>query len=839
MRRLFSLTLLAYPREFRDEYRASMSDHFASEAQEFGPRSIAESLLTGISMRVENVWRDVVYAVRMNVKAPLYTVVIVAAIALAIATNTVVFALLDAVLLKPLPYANPQQLGLVYQNLQHGKSQAVQMITSAQANAILRASRSFADVTTAGGQGTETSDGAPLKTNPVQNNYFSVLGVRPVVGTLFTKQSSPRDVVISYDLWSKRYDKDPRVVGKRLRLGDAEYSIVGVAPPGMLDPMYGNLVQSDAWTILPHPKGGNVFGVFATGRLKDGVTWQAAQADIARIQRNLKGPAAPFPMSDYATAPLSQTILGNASAFLWMVFAAVTGVLLIACANVANLLLVRASVREGEFAVRSAIGASSRRIASQVLTEALVLAAAGAAIGLGGAWAALPWAKTIVPGNVPRLQEAHVDLSVVLYVCGLLVLVTLVTGMLPAYRPKQKRVRDSAARLRAVLVVVEVAIAFAMSTGFGLMLQSFVSLTSQALGFSPHGVYAATIVYERSMVFSPQLTAVHPETVRSMLQKIRAIPGVQDAAVSTSIPFQNSFNFLFLLPKGWNGDQATAQTPMSAVDVGETFFHLMRIPVLAGHAFVPADYSNANTTSAIVNKAFAQAYYPNRSPIGKLIPLPSGNKGRGWRIVGVVGNTRTLLKIAPQPLIYLPYNGGMGPFYGFAIRTAKPVPNLTSQVQAIVKRAQTAPATVKVDALDDLIAKDASSTRTTLNLLGALAAVALLLGLCGVYSVVAYGTERRFHEIGIRMAVGARARNIVSLILGSALLQAVAGIAAGVVLCAFTTRLLQEQLYQTSPLDAGTLIAAAGVLVACTALAALLPACRAAFSRPVSTLRYE
>lgn len=839
IRRLFSLMLFAYPRDFRERYGASMNDHFEAEGAGNAARTFAEILTTGVMMRLENFWRDVVYALRMNVKAPLFTIVIIAAIALAIATNTVVFALLDAVLLKPLPYANAQQIGLLAQRLEHGKEKAFAPVSTAQADAVARASTTLSSLTASMGQDTVSSAGAAFKRTTVARNYFATLGVQPVLGRFFAAESPERAVVISEDLWRKRYSESASALGQRLPIDGQLYTIIGVAPAGMLDPAYGNLSQSDIWTIIPRPTGDHVYAVFPIVRLKSGVTWEAAQADVARIQRSLHGVNAPFAGNEFSVGPLDQSVFANARGFLWMVFAAVTGLLLIACANVANLLLVRASVRQGEFAVRRAIGASPSRIASQVLTEALLLAATGAAIGLTLAWSALPWAKSIVPGNVPRLQSAHIDFSVLLYVGGLLAAVTLLTGVIPAYRSRQKRARDGASRLRAALVVVQVAIAFAMTTGFGLMLQSFVSLTSVDLGFSPHGVYAAMIAPNRTALFSIQMVSAYPEAVRSMVRQIRAIPGVEDASVATGVPFQNALTMTFLLPRGWNGAEHPApSTPLSVVQVGQSFFHLMRIPLIAGREFETGDFAKSGV-NVIVNHAFAQAFFPNQNLVGRTIRTSDDKGAPVWRIIGVVGDTRSALKGLPQPQLYLPYNGGFGPFYGFAIRTSKEVPGITKQITAILHREQRGPGTVSVVPLDDLIANDASSTRTSLALLGALAAVALLLGLCGVYSVVAYGTERRFHEIGIRMAVGARPADIVRLVLKSSFVQGIAGVVAGLVLCAFTTRLLESELYETSPFDARTLVAVAALLVICTVSAALVPAFRAAFAKPLATLRYE
>jgi putative ABC transport system permease protein len=836
IRRFFTLTLLAYPSDFREQYRTSMYDHFEAEGGGWGRalRTMADVVATALTMRVENLWRDIVYATRMNVKAPLFTVVIVGAIALAIATNTVVFALLNAVLLKPLPYANPQQIGQLWQTT--ANAEIFTALSTDQVQAIARASKSFSSVTGVVSQDSLSSPYGSLKRLAVLPNYFTTLGIRPLVGRFFTAGSSDREAIISYSLWRDRYGGSAQALGQTLTLDRKGYTIVGVAPKDMLDLMFGNVTQSDVWTPLPHARSANLlYAVFPIVRLKDGVSWEAAQADISRIVHNIKGKGAPEPQSTYRTGPLGDSIFASARAFLWMVFAAVTGVLLIACANVANLLLVRGAVREGEFAVRSAIGASSRRIASQVFVEAFLLAAVGAAIGLAAAWLALPWAKANVPGNFPRLQTASIDPAVLLYVIGLLVGVTLLTGMIPAYKPRQKRRSDPAARLRSALVIAEVAIAFALTTGFGLLLHSFVTLTSVPLGFSPHGVYAAMAQPSHNVVFYPKVNASAGQTVRNIVRELREIPGVQDAAVSTAIPFQNAFMMTFLLPRRWNGDANMPSMPVSAGQVGQTYFTLMRIPLITGRAFVESDFKK-NSSNVLINQAFARKYFPHQIAVGRLVRL---SPKEHWRVAGVVGDTRTSLKQLPSPMLYLPYNGGFGPYYGFAIRVSKPVPNLAAQVSAILRRAQPDAGDVSFKSLDDYVAADAAGVRTSLELLGALAAVALLLGLCGIYSVVSYGTERRFHEIGIRVAVGARPQNILSLIVSNALLQGTIGVGAGIVLCAFTTRLLSSELYKTSPLDPATLVGVVAVMIGCTAIAALIPACRAALARPASTLRYE
>jgi ABC-type antimicrobial peptide transport system permease subunit len=284
------------------------------------------------------------------------------------------------------------------------------------------------------------------------------------------------------------------------------------------------------------------------------------------------------------------------------------------------------------------------------------------------------------------------------------------------------------------------------------------------------------------------------------------------------------------LSQGWNGQHGGAPMIVNAIQVGASYFKLLRIPVLAGSGFTETDFRK-KTGSVIVNESFARRYFPRENVIGKRVG--------DWHVVAVVKDVRSSFRNAPAPILYLPFNGGFGPYFGILIRTAHPVPALARQVAAAITRQNPSAGTVSLSSLDDLIAKDASGMRTSLELFGALAAVALLLGLCGIYSVVAYGTERRFHEIGIRLAVGARPWNIISLIIGDALVQGAIGVVAGLVLCGLTMQLLASQLYKTSPLDPPSLAAVIALIIACTGCASAIPAFRAAFARPSATLRYE
>ncbi len=361
-------------------------------------------------------------------------------------------------------------------------------------------------------------------------------------------------------------------------------------------------------------------------------------------------------------------------------------------------------------------------------------------------------------------------------------------------------------------------------------------MTSVPLGFSSQNVYVANIRPNRDTMFTMRMPPQpHTSADQEILRRIRAIPGVLDATAATSVPFQNAFQMNIAISAGWNGEQNGPPLMVGAAQVGPSYFRLLRIPVLAGRGFVPADFSE-NTGSIAVNETFARKYFPQGSPVGRRVRV---GPQETWNVVALVGDTRSSFKQEPQPTVYLPFNGGFGPYFGIAIRTSGPLPGLAKDITSVITTSDPGTGAVDVFSLQDLIAQDAADTRTGMELLGVLAGVALLLALCGIYSVVAYATQRRSHEIGIRVAVGARPGNIVVSILNAALVQGAFGVAVGLLLFAFTARLLAAELYKTAPLDPLALGVVIALMIVCAVAAALLPALRAMRVQPASALRYE
>jgi putative ABC transport system permease protein len=842
LRKVFNALVRVYPRDFREQYGEAMAEHFENERSDGADmrNTIVDVFGTSLRMRFENLSRDLVYAIRMNLRAPLFSIVVVGAIALAIAVNTVAFALLDAVLLKPLPFSNPSQIGFVWSREPSSLDRSISPLSSEQVGILAKASTVFSSAAASMEQDVADPDGLRmLKDQLVTPNYFHTLGVRPEIGRFLSGKKN--EAVISDKMWRERFGASASVLGRPLLLSGTSYTIVGVAPPGMLDPFAGSLVSSDFWTAMPthDPDPDTLYDVFPIVRLRAGIGWQAAQADLDRISpalssvlfaRATRG-SAELPGVTYHTGPISDSVLGPAQTYLWIVFAAVTGVLLIACANVANLLLARGAAREGEFAIRRSLGASPKRVASQVFVETLLLAVGGAVLGVAAARFLLPWAASALPQSFPRLHDAAINTPVLLYVCAMTIAVAFLAGMLPAYRTAMTRDRGSAARLRAALAIAEIAIAFALVTGSGLLLRSFVEISSVPVGFNAQNVYTATVMPKNGF-FTVHPRAARPQTALRLVSRLRALPGVRDAAVATSVPFQNAFimRMLFNKPGTPPGDYADSFSADGS-QVTQSYFRLMGIPLLRGREFEAQDYL-PQAQAIVVNEAFARKYFAGRNPIGEVL------NGRN-RIVGVVGDTRTTHEQPPQPMVYEPFNGLFGPFFTALLRTGRRIPALHAEVTRVMRESDPEGGPVTFDSLDHLVAQDESGIRTSLALLGGLAAAALLLALVGIYSIVAYGVERRFREIGIRMALGAEPGRVLASVIRGALLQASAGIALGLIVSALTTKYLASQLFETSPLDPPTLIGVAALLAFCTALAALVPGIRAAITAPAAILRYE
>jgi putative ABC transport system permease protein len=838
MNTLLRFALACCPREFRDNFESDVS----YDATHAGRRVFAEAadvFAAGIAMRFESLWRDLAFAARTLAKSRMYATVVVTAIALAIACNASVGSVLEGIVLRPLPYPNADRLVNVAYS---ASTPEFSYLDSRDFRAGQRTLRAF---------GVRHGDSATLSriTSPVtiegsqiDEGYFNVLGARTQIGRLFTAADlGKKNVVISDSLWRKYFGASPAAIGRTLTLDNDAFRIVGVLQQGFRDISPRGLNEGDYWVpidprgMLATERGYNSSD--AWGLLRPGVSVRAANADAVRVMRDIvhRYPADHVSWVGGSSVSLAlDQIVGSVRAMVWLTYAAALVLLIIACANVINLTLVRTAARERELVMRTALGASRSRIAAQLTTEMAVLSALGGAIGLVLGWAALRFFAALGTQLIPRWQDVRMDGALIAYVCTLLVLVSIATGVVPAllYR------RDLAAGLKAAgrngdlsgakrvrigMVIVEIALALGLVTAAGLTVRSFVTLTRANLGFDPRNVYVIVL---------PSLTKA--PVIERVVSSLRAMPGIVDAAGSKHLPFESGSTLGLSIP----GRSGRELTNFNAVD--PAYFRVMKIPLLRGRDFTPLDGPHGQSV-AIVNESFAREFFGTVDAVGRRIEpgTKNANTPSSVRtIVGVVGDTRNHFSEPMKPEFYLPVaqleNNGT-----IVVRTD----GSRFAVAAAVKRvfASSAPslAPPEMYSCDALFQQDAGSWHAAALLFGVLAAVALLLALAGIYAVTAYSVSQRTQEFGVRKAIGASDGNVVGGVIADALRQAAVGIALGLAVAAACAQLLKPLLFQTSAFDPLTYVAVVALILGCVLCAALVPAIRATRVQPARALRYE
>jgi putative ABC transport system permease protein len=867
---LFRAVLAVCPPGFRREYGAAMCDDFALALADertvhgfFGALTYAlgamsDLFTTALREYAAMFFRDFSYALRALRKTPSFTAVVVATLALAIGANAAVFSILNAVVLEPLPYADPGRL-IAMDPFTKGHPFNFSLPDFADITAGLGASISNSAAYTSVEAQTLTGRGEPRVLNAIAGTtgLFETLGVRPELGRFATaddaKPGSPKTVVLSDALWRGAFDANPHAIGSLARLNGDAYRVIGVAPPDFRQPNVGRGFQpADVWTVLPRTGAGTQYSrgyhtFDAIARLSPGVTLGAVNASIERIVTELqrRNPAEDATFTASATS-LTDSIVGNARALLFALFAAVSAVLLVACANVANLLLSRASSREREFSVRIAIGASRGRIVAQLLVETFVLALGGGAIGIALAYGIVGAFAASRLSFIPRADHVSVDGASILYTFAIVGFCTLAAGLAPAFGSARRDVAtalrsagrggdaSSGARARNVLVASEIAMTLALVIGAGLVVRSFVALTAQPLGFVASNVRivgpinAAGKRYESDAALYAYMTHVE--------RSVAAVPGVRSVAWAYSVPFNRRNITTDFSIEGHT--YASGHEPEASITaIGASFFDALGATIREGRGFS----SNERAPVAIVNESFARAFISDRSPIGFRI-TPSVSSGSGnpptRTIVGVVNDIKASFNLPSRPTIYVPMADLPFPASSLIVRSsagASPDSAIADAITAIdplVPRPQ-------VVAMPSLLAADVAKQRLTVVALCGLAFVALALSIAGVFAVVSYGVTQRTHEFGIRMALGADARQIVRTVLAGAMRLAFVGIVLGLFVAGAGTRLLTGELYDTQPLDPLTFGSVTALVVIAALVAALVPARRATQVDPIVALRYE
>jgi len=786
---LFRLALVPAPAAFRRFYATRMFDVLSDTVAEAYERNgslgaalagvlgCADALRASLEERLALGGRDLVRAMRSLLRAPLITFVAIMAIALAIGANLTVASVLEGVFLRPLPYAAPQQLLFVQEtSAGHSLSYPDARELAGRLSAYAKLAVSAFDNRTLSGLGRPVT----LSGGIVSNNYFAVLGIRPELGRFFSSTDVGTSIaVISHTLWREKFGGNASVLGRVMRLNGRGYTIVGVAPAEFCDPTPFGLIQRAYWIALD-PRDASQIG---PGHFNDN--------GLARIDPKLKVEAGARNIRTALTTIVHQhaaydgrlccvdvssvrdTILGPVGPLLWALYAVVSMILLIACANVANLSFTRNAARESELAVRAALGASPQRIATELMTETVLLAAAGAVVGLCLAVFGLDALAAWGPQVLPRWENVGLGGGLIVYAAVLVPLTTIMAGFLPALSRRRdvarvlgaERVseRRSTKRVRATLVVGEVALALALLIGAGLVLRSLVAFTNVTLGFEPEHVYQVQV---RNLT-GPRYASVNSQRtfVQSVTTELARIPGVTNVAAASQIPFDCCSSTAFTLP-----GRLTRSTSTLYNTIVPDYFRTLHIPLIRGRTFTHTDRAGSACV-AILDSNFARRYFGSTDVLGHMVAAPGLSPATSLcRIVGLVGAVREQFGMPPAPMLYVPLN--QAPDLGdFVIRTDGRAAGLANDVTAVFAKVDPELPAPPIASYDSVIAENAFGERVNTTLFGALAVLALILALSGIYAVTAYSVEQRTREFGIRKAIGASTASVLRNVLAGALFQ--------------------------------------------------------------------
>jgi predicted permease len=826
-------------------------------------------------MWFERVSQDVRYAARMLFKSPAFTLIAVLTLALGIGANTAVFSVLNGVLLRPLQFHDPDRLVVLFQsmpNFEHGSISYFNLLDWKRTNNTFEAIAGYRQT---GYSLTGLGEAQQVNAEMVSHEFFPILQVQPVLGRSFTAEEDvphgPKVVMISEAFWRTKFGAASDVIGKSLRLDNDSYQIIGIVPDSLRLPIQNFGPAREVYTVVgafddPGFQGRvHHWGLDAIGRLKPGVTFQQARADMTRVSSDLEA-AYPDVNKNLGTSmvALRDAMVGEVRPALLLLLASVGFVLLIACANVANLMLARATARSREFAIRSALGASHGRVVRQLLTESVLLACIGGVLGLGLAVLGTNAALSLMPKAIPRAENVGVDGYVLLFTVGVSLLTGVLFGLVPALKISRpdlnEALKDNARgttgthhRTQNALVIAETAMALILLVGAGLMIRTLLYLWQEDPGFDPHHVLQFTMALPPKQ-FTNSAEAIRNE-YRDIETRLQAVPGVESVSYSSrATPFQNDDEDQF-----WIDGQAK---PTSAADMNWTvdytvepgYLNAMGLRLKAGR-FIEDQDTPTSPRVAVVDEEFAKKYFPGEDPLGKVIHTDN-NGGTitmrlDYRVVGMVQhlNQWGLDPRSSQPLqaevfysvAQLPEESAqqLAQFLRVFVRTTG---DPASQIGSIRQALSAYDANVVMadpQTMDSIVSRSLASMRFSMILLGTFAALALLLSMIGIYGVMSYAVGQRTHEIGIRMALGAKPSDLLSMIVKQGSKVALIGVAVGIVGAAMLTRAMSSMLFGVSAGDPLTFSIVASVLMLMAVLACLVPAHRATRVHPLEVLRYD
>jgi putative ABC transport system permease protein len=813
---------------------------------------------------MESLLGDIRYAARNLIKRPGFTAIAVITLALGIGANTAIFSVVNAVLLRPLPYVEADQLVVPWgtrTNAQISTNVSYPDFVDWQAQTkTLEHVAAYNSVSTLLRQG----DGDPqvISGAAVSADLFQLLKVTPVVGRSFTRAEDQANaapvVVLGYELWQKRFNSDPNIAGKQIRLGSTSATVLGVMPADFRFPATATkteFLRPLANTLGDRTQRRDSYSLRAVGRLKPGVTASAAANEMRAIgvQLEQQYPDEGFRLGARFIS-LHDAVTWGSKTPLLVLLGAVGFVLLIACANVANLSLARAAARHREMAIRAALGAGRRRVVRQLLTESLLLSVLGGALGLFVAWWGVHFLLAASPLDLPRVKDVGLDTNVLVFTAAISVLTGVIFGIAPALQASRADLQHSLKeggrnatggvlrnRVRAVLVVVEVALSLVLLVGAGLLGRSFLLLSEVRPGFEPERVLTTYISLAKSKYPGPeQQQAGFAEIV----SRAAGIPGVGSAALIYPLPLggdSNSGTFLITgRPVPRNEDKPTASHRLISPD----YFRTLNIPVSRGRPFDARDNQHASPV-LIVNETFARRYFAGTEALGQHIII-EGELGDNVvppprEIVGIVGDVRhESLDAVSGPEYYVPYTQAPAASMSLVLRSANDNPgSLANSLREVIKQMDKDQYVAAIQPMTNLVAESVARRRFNAMLTGLFAVVALVLASIGIFGVLNYTVAQRTQEMGLRVALGAQTRDVLQLVLGQGLRLILLGLAVGLVVSLALTRVLASMLFGVTPTDPVTFVAVSFLLASVALLACYIPARRATKVDPLVALRYE
>jgi putative ABC transport system permease protein len=808
---------------------------------------------------MNSLWQDLRYGLRMLWRKPGFTVVAIVALALGIGANTAIFSVIYTVLLSPLPYKNAERLVWIWET-NPGSDIKTEPASLPNYNDWKTQGQSFESMAAfIGSSLTFTSEGEPerIPCAYTSANFFSVLGVEPALGRSFTEEENTigknRVVILSQSLWQRRFGADPSIVGQKITLSGVPFTVVGVLPRGFKNPTPNQSKPAELWTPLAYDfermaRRSDFLNVVA--RLKQGVGPQQAQAEMNTITSRL---SQQYPDSNTGWStivlPLHERMTGDVRTALWLLMGVVGFLLLIACANVANLLLARSTARQQEIAIRRALGAGRLRLVRQFLTESVLLSLIGGLLGSLVAMWGVDILVALSPGNIPRLDEVGLNWKVLAFTLSISLGTGVIFGLLPALhatspnltemlkeggRSSTEGIRGS--RLRSFLVVSEIAIALVLLVGAGLMVKSFARLQDVDPGFRPERILTMDLSLPGAKYKEDaQVSAFYDQ----LGARVAGLPGVESVGAVSTLPLSGGGDIITFAVEGRPDSPPGQSDDAEYRVVTPGYFPTMGVPVVRGEGFT--ERHNASGPAAmVINETFARRYFPGQDPIGHRLNIGDPESSPWRMIVGIVKDVRhDGLDTEPYPQMYTPLAQVPRRAMTLVARTsAAPlslVPNVRQELSSLDKDQPL----YNVRTMEQVLAQSIARQRFQMLLIAIFASVGLILASVGIYGVISYSVTQRTHEIGIRMALGAQAKDVLRMILGQGMILALVGVGVGVAAALLLTRVMASLLYGVTATDPLTFIGVSVLLTLVALAACYIPARRAMKVDPMEALRYE